>query len=414
MSNEESAENAVEVRPVVPKNWTLLVATAVVTPIVDPGGHPNDPGTVWCPPLNTIALSGVGKSQRIKKIGRSMGLPGVYVVFAATKQPSSFEGAAVPTPDGIIIECILPAARQAIDNGGGLIFFDEANGASPRTQAALLSTLNDRQFGDHVIPPATRMLLAMNPPEHSAGGFALTAPMANRMGHVWYPTPDKDDWAKWLNGTEEEVPSMKDWEEKVREGWSDNWTIVNALAQGFIKRNAKDTFVNQPDYDDPNASQAWPSYRVWHWALCAATTCRCLGHPEWMEIDLIHAYCGEAAAIKWSAWVQEADLPDPEEMIRNGYTPDNIRIDRTYAALTNLLGWAANLQKKDPRQGLHVVAKTWKIVDTVLEAHMGDLAVLCAQKLHRQGLGRVLGSPVDDAAGTVIYKLQQKGYTELV
>ena len=242
--DDDKDDQTVEVQPVIPKDWTTMTAIALATPIVEPGHHPSEPQTIWGPPLNHIGLSGIGKSARLKKIARAVGLPGVHVVFVSTKQPASFEGAAVPTPDGIIIECILPAARKCIAAGGGCIFFDEVNGASPRTQNALLSSLNDRQFGDHVVPPPTRMMCAMNPTEHSAGGFVLSGPMANRMGHVLYVPPTKDAWARWYDGEVEAVPNLQNSEELVKKNWNDCNRITNALLQGFVKRNGDETFVN--------------------------------------------------------------------------------------------------------------------------------------------------------------------------
>ncbi len=408
-------DNILEVRPITPTDWPLMLAVNMSTPIVNPGSHPRDPSVIWCPGLNTVGLSGLGKSYRIKAIARAAGVKNVHTVFVSTKSPASFEGAAVPTSNGIIIECILPAARKCIDAGGGLIFFDEINGATPRTQGACMSSLNDRQFGDHVVPPKTRMLTAMNPAEYSAGGFTFSAPMANRMGHVWYPTPTKDSWGSWLNGLTENVLNLGDAEKRVIDGWADNWRVINALVQGFIKRIGQDVLVDQPEPDDPRSGMAWPSYRTWHWALCALTACRCLGVGEDTQLDFIGAYCGIAPQTQWAKWIADAGLPDPEDMVRNGWTPDDVRIDRTYAALNNVTDWVVQMSKNGHRpQAAQIAEKVWGFLEATMNVQLGDLTANCAAKLHNNELGRH-NTPADTAkkAQDVIFRLTKGGFTLL-
>ena len=414
---EDMNDDVAEVRPVTPTNWALFTAISLAVPIVPPGSHPNHPGTIWGPPINHIGLSGIGKSQRLKQIARSVGLPGVHVVFTSTKQPNSFEGALVPTSNGVVIECTLPAARKCIQNGGGFIFFDEVNGASPRTQNAMLSTLSDRQFGDHVVPPGTRMQCAMNPLERSAGGFVLSAPMANRMGHVNYPTPSAAEWGDYVNGVQEHVPLLLDCEGRVRTGWDDSWRITNALLQGFIRNVPSSVFVNQPEADSPHSSGAWPSYRTWYWALCAITTCRILLDKKTQDTqaaEFVHALCGEATAAQWVKWLVDADLPDPADMLHHGWTPDEIRVDRSYAALNSMTDYVINIAKSDRATGIALAEKSWRILERALNTSVADLTATCASKLHNAKLGRQdTNAATAAAAGDVIYRLTQAGYTKL-
>jgi len=411
-------DNELELRPVTPSNWEVFTSIALSTPIVTPGAHPSDDDTIWGLPINHIGMSGIGKSQRLKTLVKAMGLPGVHVVFASTKQPSSFEGAPVPTPDGIVVECILPAARRCIADGGGCIFFDEVNGASPRTQNALLSSINDRQFGDHIVPPATRMMCAMNPQEHSAGGFTLSAPMANRLGHIWYEPPTKDDWGRYMRGETSFVSSLKEAEGIVKLRWNTSWRETNALLQGFIKRVGVDTFVSQPEDDHPSSSGAWPSYRTWHYAMCGIATCKALGYMEEHQFDMVHAFCGAAAVTAWSAWIADADLPTPEEMLKGGWSPDTGRVDKGYAALTNMTQFLDDLVKEGKREkALGYAEEAWHVLGRVLDSSLADLAAEGAKSMHKSNLGRHKtedNAAIAVAAAPVLHSLSKQGYTGLV
>jgi len=415
MSEED---NVLEVKPITPTNWPLMLAATMSTPLIDPqaGQHPRDPEVIWCPPLNSIGLSGIGKSHRIKWIARNCGINGVHTVLTSTKQPASFEGACVPTANGIVVECILPAARKCIQlaHQSNLIFFDEINGATPRTQGACMSALNDRQFGDHVIPPKTRMLAAMNPAKYSAGGFTFTAPMANRMGHVWYPTPPKAGWINWMNGLVEQALNLQNAEQLVIKNWDDQFRTVKALMTGFERRSEQKVFVCQPEPDDPESGQAWPSYRTWWWALCAITACRCLDIGLDTQLDFVGAYAGRSAQSLWGAWVNEARLPDPAKMLSDGWKPDNINIDVTYACLNNVTDYVVNMAKTNRQQAGQEAGKVWGFLESVIGVGQGDLTANCAARLHGNQLGRH-GTPADteQIASRVLELMTEKKLTLL-
>ena len=83
-----------------------LIAVCLMTP----RHEPTDPTCIWGLPLNIVGLSGGGKSERVAAACRAIGLP-LQTVFPASKQPEDFGGAPFATPDGIVIECILPQAE---------------------------------------------------------------------------------------------------------------------------------------------------------------------------------------------------------------------------------------------------------------------------------------------------------------
>ena len=99
----------------------------------------------------------------------------------------------------------------------------------------------------------------------------------------------------------------------------------------------------------------------------------------------------------------------------NGWTPDEHRVDRSWAALTNLADYLINLKKDDQAQKAGAMAEgAWKILERSLDTSIADVAAAAAAKLHINKLGRH-GTPANTAtaAGEVILRLTKLGYTAL-
>jgi hypothetical protein len=74
----------------------------------------------------------------------------------------------------------------------------------------------DRTVGDLVLPPGVSVVAAANPPEQAAGGWELSAPLADRFCHL--------DWA----------PSGR----SIADGLAGGWPMphVPPLGEGWEKR----------------------------------------------------------------------------------------------------------------------------------------------------------------------------------
>lgn len=389
------------------------LAVALLTPLFDPTRHtsPTDPTVIWGIPVNLVGLSGVGKSARIKAIGRSVGL-NVHTVYAGTKQPEDFSGAFVPTPNGIVIECVLPAARRCIEAGGGLIFLDEISCTRPATQASLLSFVNDRQVGDHLIPPRTRILMAMNPPEYAAGGHSIEPPLANRMAWKTYDNPSRDAWCSWLQGNATRLTPLDHGEQLVAQNWSTYWPEIVGLLTGFMQSVPEEVLHNQPKPEDEKSSAAWPSHRMWHWAACAVTAVRCINSDPSLELELVSSLVGEAASVQWAEWIAKADLPKPIDMLTKGWDPDPLRLDKTIAALTSMTQFVKS--RADREEAMRLAEPAWRLLLKTIKAGKPDLVVNCAQTLIRSKLGRRDTTPnLTQAAESVIHDLAVGEFSSL-
>lgn len=384
-----------------------FLRVALLTPIFNPLRHktPADPTVIWGVPVNLVGLSGIGKTSRIKDVGRSIGLP-THSVFVPTKQPEDFTGAYVPTPDGLAIECVLPAARKCIDAGFGCIHLSELSCGRPAVQAALLSVVNERQIGDHFLPPRTRFLIDMNPTEYAAGGYALEAAMANRMAHKEYPIPPLSSFRDFLLGNAEELDTLQNSEQQVVSRWSEHWAVQVGLMTALIDRHPETAVImNQPKPDDPNSGGSWPSFRTWHYALCASATARCLGMQE-VEDEFVEALVGPGAATVWMEFKAKTDLPDPLHMLTHGWKPNKKRLDLTQAALVAMTEFLKARSEEDRKDAVQLAAKAWGILEDTIDAGLPDLLKRAAQTLLRAKLGREnTNCETEEAAKRVLYKL---------
>lgn len=363
------------------------------TPVGAPELPPSDSNVLLGVPFCLIGLSGIGKTKNSRDVCNALGEQAHYV-YAGVKQPEDFNGAFYPTPDGLVIECILPAARKCIDAGRGVIVLDEVNGATARTQHALLSFVDERQCGDQLLPRRVRFILCMNPVDYAAGGHVLEGAFANRMAHVPYPVPSNQDWVRWLTGTTQELPRLADTEKLICERWFDHWPQMLGLAAGFAHKMPNDVLHKQPDPGSPAAGGPWPSPRTWYMGLRALCTARCLadqfpgagpGRIEALEYDLLCCLVGQGPAQMWQAWIAESDLPSPTDMLTKGWKPDEKRLDRTVVCLTTITEFI----KTRPRSEQIVYAvNAWKILQETMNVGLGDLILVPAQTLLNQGLGR--------------------------
>jgi hypothetical protein len=363
------------------------LVTMMMTPIIDPCDPRSlfEPGTLWGISTCLEGLSGIGKSKRVTNIGNLIGLS-TYCFSGATKQPDDFSGVYVPTSNGLIVECVLPAARSIINKGKGVIFADEVSNMRPAVQAGFLTMIDEKRVGDTPLPGKARILMAMNPPEHAAAGQPISPPMANKMAHYQYPCPTVDEMEQWTLGIPVESPlkGIKDAESLVLSNFYTHWAQVKSLFVGFI-RGKRDLRHVQPMPDDPKSSGPWPSPRTWHWAMCAIATARSLSMPRELESEIVGSLVGEAAVTAWDEYAAKANLPDPKEMVKNGWRYDRLRIDVSLSAVTSLTQWVIGLPYKD---GVKAALPTWKIFQDIIEDGNADITLTSTKLLIRSKLAR--------------------------
>ena len=308
---------------------SLLVACMSTPLAVGPAApyHPTDP---WGINLNASGGSGIGKTGRIKALGQFLGLP-VFPIFVATKAPEHIGGFPVMTPSGFTLECALPQVRAAIAARRAILHLSEITSATPATQAALLSFVNERTLGEYTLPPGVRIVLDMNPAEIAANGRDLEIPLANRVCHFDYECPSLAQWREYMAGRYNPgVPDAIQSDTVVALNWRTHFDTVLETTGDYLAANGgkikekvegskeeivRMKYLDQPSSDDPRASGAWPSPRTWHMAVNGVTAARCLGLGVTTQVDIVAGCVGAGIASEWAAYVKKANLPQPIEVL---------------------------------------------------------------------------------------------------
>lgn len=289
-------------------DWKKSLALAVQARI---------PTIVWGAP-------GIGKTSAIYSIADGLGLHAECII-ASLREPSDFAG--LPIVAGQRVVLAPPAWAERIvarheEGGASILFFDEISTAPPATQAALLRVVLERQVGDLKLPDDTAIVAAANPAEMAAGGWDLSAPLANRFCHITAGV-DAGAWAEGIvGGFETPVP-------RLPSTWQEYLPQARATVAGFIKRRPG-LLLAIPN-SESERGQAWPSPRSWEMATRALAVTLATGEQD---LALVAGCVGGAAVAELANYIRELDLPDPEELLAD---PDSFvmpaRGDIAYATL---------------------------------------------------------------------------------
>ena len=276
-------------------------------------------------PVLLWGAPGTGKSSVIRAMADAMGWP-CETVIAAIREPSDFSG--LPVVVGGVVHFAPPRwAERLAAAGRGLLFLDEISTAPPAVQAALLRVVLERVVGDIELPGDVVVVAAANPPEQSADGWDLSAPLANRFCHLeWAVEPAV--FAQGLAGGWEApvVPSLPP-------GWESGVTRTRGLVSAFV--TVRPGLTCQVPTDAAGAGRGWPSPRTWDMAARLWAAAEASGASTEAETALIAGCVGEGPGVELLMWEMDMDLPSPEDVLAD---PDGFELpergDRTYALLS--------------------------------------------------------------------------------
>lgn len=388
-------------------NLEKLLSIAMLAPMDDPA----DATCRWGAPILFWGPPGIGKSGRVEAAGAAAGLP-VETLYLSTLQPEDLSG--IPMPDGVggvVNVCSLSQVHTLTASGKGVLFLDELTTARPAVQGAGLGVVYNRRVAGKPLPGRVRVVGAANPPEEAAGGWTLAPPMANRLLHFEVSVPDPDEWSTWLlSGANEEVIPIERGEETITSNWNDSWAKTRGLGAGFIKRN-RDRLYKMPKEGSRDRTRAWPSPRSWEVALRCVATAEALSMKEY-GLDLLMASCGEGAAAEWAEWVAYANLPDPKEMLEDGWKPDKRRLDVAFAAYSSAISYA--LGKTDKTEQTRYAVLAWKLLTGAKAANLLDLTASPARALIQAGYHSKHSPEIASASKELILSLAVDGLAESV
>jgi hypothetical protein len=384
-----------------------MLTVALCTPMDDPHDEncrQGAPICLWGPP-------GIGKSGRVEQAGSAIGL-GVSTLYLSTLQPEDLSG--VPMPDGkggAINMVTLPQIQECLAAKRRILFLDELTTARPAVQGAGLGVVYTRKVGGRALPGGTRVVAAANPPEEAAGGWDIAPPMANRVMHFDVKCPDPDEWAAWLlAGQNETATPIEQAESIIRVKWNDHFSRISGLGAGFIKKNRAELF-NLPKSGNKARGRAWCSPRSWEMALRAMATAEILNMQE-LKLEVLEASVGKGPCAAWAEWEAYANLPDPKDMLENGWRIDKRRLDITFAALSSATSYALGKPNKDEQRKYAILA--WKILGGAVDDNHADLALAPAASLMRAGYTTKAGPDVAAVSKRIIERFGSTGLANYV
>ena len=406
-----------------------LLIVSLMTPMsrrgplsVDAAGNEN---CCWGLPLNQWGLPSTAKSDKTEQAALKTALP-MSVIYPSQNQPEDFGNMpvvmrlAAPTPggvcDGVFPISLLSQVTELNLHGKGVLFVDEGSTAAPAVQASMLSMVLARKVGCVPIAGKIRILLAANPPEHAVGGYPYEPALANRMAHVYVNDPPPEEWWNYLvtDDTPQTI-ATEDLENKVKTNWvtARPYAVSNII--GFTRANP-DKIKQQPAKGHPQGSYAWPSMRTWDMAGKALAAAKALGYDDEIEQMVIEACVGEGLGVEWAAWKAAADIPEPQDVLDNGWNPDKDRLDRTMAVSSGITSFV--MHQPDINQKYMYAAKAWEwFARTIKDYSLGDIVVAQCQSFLTAGLGGKRSQSPDylkRAARSALSELDNLGLTEFV
>jgi MoxR-like ATPase len=138
-------------------------------------------------------VPGVGKTMLAKSIARSLGCSFNRLQFTPDMLPSDVTGVSIWNPQSREFEFRAGPVMAEI------VLADEINRATPKTQAALLEAMEERQITvdgvTHALPPLFQVLATQNPIEHE-GTFPLPEAQMDRFLmrlQLGYPSAEEEE-----------------------------------------------------------------------------------------------------------------------------------------------------------------------------------------------------------------------------
>ena len=333
---------------------------------------PNPEGGLGLPVLNW-GEPGTGKTFTIEAVQRRAGFRAYRRLSPAESGEGQFGQVPVPGQDGFLHYPAPHWAQSFVDPEDpagvpGLVFVDEINTAPPALQAPLLGFVQLGVLGAFRFPKRTRIIAAANTVQDGAGAWDLAPAIANRFCHLDFSGLGAQDWATALlggfsGGDAGNVLDPYAEEQRVAAAWPAAIARARGLVAGFIQRQP-DLLHKKPNKGAAGAGRAWPSRRTWEYVTCALAAAQVHNLSEIDRDTVCAGFVGSAAFTAYRTWENNADLPDPAEVLDgpHGFAHDARRPDRTWAVLgaCTALVVPPNADKRIPR-----ATALWKIIEGV-------------------------------------------------
>lgn len=309
---------------------------------------------------------GEGKSAVVEQVAAQLGRR-CEVVIGSVREASDFAG--LPMRVGDSVSFVPPRwATRCMERPDTIVFLDELTTAQPSVQAAMLRVVLEREVGDLSLPDTVSIVAAANPPETSAGGDDLSAPLANRFCHLDWEA----DLGQWVSG--------------MLRGWAASPVPIvpverathevkwRALVAAFVK--ARPSLLRQVPADVVSQGRAWPSPRTWDRVHRVAAAADASGAGRAVRALLVEGMVGAGPAIELLRYAEEVDLPDPEAVLAD---PSVLHLDpRADLLLACLAAVTTAVATECTRERWEAA---WEVLASVCDRGRADIAALTATEL---------------------------------
>lgn len=308
---------------------------------------------------------GKGKSSLVRDLADAQAVP-CETVLGSIREPADVAGLPVVTDDGVVLDP--PAwARRLVEADAGYLFLDELTTCPGSVQAAMLAVALERTVGDLRLPDSIRIVAGANDASIAAGGYELSAPLANRFCHVDFD-PSADEWIDgMLTGWGKPPASRAIGSDKQRA------TAVVSAVTGFIR--SQPTKLYKLPTDASASGGAWPSNRTWSMLSRALQHVRDDDHGALQAI--VFGLVGEGVGVEFLEWRRKADLPDPATVLADPSSVDwaDDRPDRIWAILGAVVHWAGE------QKSIKAWTEAWRPLEAAALHGAPDVAAAAA-RLH--------------------------------
>jgi len=322
---------------------------------------------------------GIGKSAAVAAVARSLGRE-CRVLSLAQCLPEDLGGLRFldPVARRATICADSWAHEIAAAPGGGVLFLDEVNQASPPVQAAAMPVILDHVLQGLTLPASVAVIMAANPVEIATAGQELAPAVANRTCHVLADAADLSGYlaakrtGEWYTSP---VKLPADWRGRIG-----RW---DALVGTYIGARPS-ALTGVPAEGEPARGCAWASRRSFDASARWLAACEAAGYglTDDLTVAGVEGWIGPAAAGEFLSWIAAQDLLDPEAALADpAGCALPARGDRLAAVLDGVI--RAAIADHPARPARWVAA--WAVLARVAAAGTPDIAVPAAIGLANWG-----------------------------
>lgn len=355
----------------------------------------------WGIPLFIWDEPGTGKTTALEALGWHLGFDYVASIAMNNRPAEDIGGYAVPNHEEHTMDRYPdPWVHNANKAKRGIQIFDEFSTADEERQAACLRVFSEKMAGDVRINGSVRLIALGNPPECAANGHELSAPAANRFGHLQWVGFSVEEWGEWLltgAGNQSVEPlDPQAHEEHVLQNFPAAFAKAGALCLQYVTKQGGEVFHRLPKSGEPEQLR-WPSRRTWE--MCARFMASAEIHGlSKVERDAgINAFIPNQVAEAFTSWLANQDLPEPENVLDREGTKKQYkigqRIDITHTVLEMTSAFLSNKDVPDRRKRAE---KWWKFAGRVAQKNGKDLIEATARRMTKKAEDGGIGLGVDE------------------